>query len=49
VRVGQPLSRERIFVLGAHAVTLAEGNTGGCAKASNRHSYRDTAKVGLWP
>jgi hypothetical protein len=40
VRVGQPLSRERIFVLGAHAVTLAEGNTGGCAKASTRLPWR---------
>ena len=27
VRVGQPLSRERFVILGAHAVMLAEGNT----------------------
>ena len=40
VRVGQPLSRERNFVLGAHAVTLAEGNTDGCANASARLPWR---------
>ena len=40
VRVGQPSSRERIFLQGADAVTLAEGNTGGCAIASARASLR---------
>ena len=40
VRVGQPSSRERIFLQGADAVTLAEGNTGGCAIASARPSLR---------
>jgi hypothetical protein len=40
VRVGQPLSRERNSVLGAHAVTLAEGNTDGCVSASARLPWR---------
>jgi hypothetical protein len=40
VRVGQPLSRESIFVLGDQAVTLMEGNTGGCASASARLPWR---------
>ena len=40
VRVGQPSSRERIFLQGADAVTLAEGNTGGHAIASARLSLR---------
>jgi hypothetical protein len=40
VRVGQPWSRERNFVLGAHAVTLVEGNTDGCASASARLPWR---------
>jgi len=34
VRVGQPLSRERFGILGAHAVMLAEGNTDRRAIAS---------------
>ena len=34
VRVGQPLSRDRKYVLGADAVHLAEGNTAGRASAS---------------
>ena len=40
VRVGQPLSRESNLVLGAHAVTLVEGNTDGCASASARLPWR---------
>ena len=40
VRVGQPLSRERIFLQGADVVTLAEGNTSGHAIASARPSLR---------
>ena len=40
VRVGQPLSRENYLVLGAHAVTRAEGNTVGCAIASARSAWR---------
>jgi hypothetical protein len=40
VRVGQPLSRERFEILGAHAVMLAEGNTDGCAIASARLPWR---------
>ena len=40
VRVGQPLSRERFLILGAHAVMLAEGNTDGCAIASARLPWR---------
>jgi len=36
VRVGQPLSRERNFLLGADAVTLSEGYTDGRAIASAR-------------
>jgi hypothetical protein len=40
VRVGQPLSRESKFILGAHAVTLAEGNTDGCDSASARLPWR---------
>ena len=40
VRVGQPSSRERNYLQGADAVTLAEGNTDGCAIASTRLSLR---------
>ena len=40
VRVGQPWSRESISVLGAHAVTLVEGNTDGCGSASARMPWR---------
>jgi hypothetical protein len=31
---GQPLSRERVLILGADSVHMAEGNTTGCASAS---------------
>jgi hypothetical protein len=34
VRVGQPLSHESHLIRGAHAVTVAEGNTDRRAKAS---------------
>ena len=34
VRIGQPLSRDRNVVPGAHAVPKAEGNTSGCVIAS---------------
>ena len=34
VRIGQPLSRDRNVVLGAHAVPKAEGNTSGRVIAS---------------
>lgn len=37
---GQPLSRDRNSVPGADAVSLAEGNTGGCASASARRTRR---------
>ena len=40
VRVGQQLSRESEYVLGAHAVTEVEGNTDGCASASARLPWR---------
>ena len=40
VRVGQPLSRERNYLQGADAVTLAEGNMDGRAFASARLSLR---------
>ncbi len=43
-RIGQPLSREIYFILGANAVPLAEGNTDGRAIASTR-----TARRGLRP
>ncbi len=33
-RAGQPLSHDRIAILGADAVQEAEGNTEGCANAS---------------
>jgi hypothetical protein len=39
-RTGQPLSRERSFVLGADAVQIAEGNTDGRASASARTARR---------
>jgi hypothetical protein len=40
VRVGQPLSRESVFLQGADAVTLSEGYTDGRAIASARLSLR---------
>jgi hypothetical protein len=40
VRAGQPLSRENNLILGAHAVTRAEGNTVGFAIASARSTWR---------
>jgi hypothetical protein len=40
VRVGQPLSRESVYLQGADAVTFAEGNTDGHATASARLSLR---------
>ena len=40
VRVGQPWSREKYLILGAHAVTRAEGNTVGRATASARSARR---------
>jgi hypothetical protein len=33
-RAGQPLSHDRVAILGADAVQLAEGNTEGCVSAS---------------
>ena len=39
-RVGQPWSREKYLILGAHAVTRAEGNTVGRATASARPARR---------
>ncbi len=39
-RIGQPLSREIDVILGADAVLLAEGNTGGHAIASVRPAQR---------
>jgi hypothetical protein len=39
-RIGQPLSRESDFSQGADAVSLAEGNTVGCASASARLALR---------
>ena len=39
-RAGQPLSRERYFILGAHAVQVAEGNMIGRANASAREARR---------
>ena len=39
-RIGQPLSREIDVILGADAVLLAEGNTGGCAIASAHSAQR---------
>jgi hypothetical protein len=38
--IGQPLSRERVLILGADAVHLAEGNTSGRANASTRTTRR---------
>ena len=40
VRVGQPLSLENRLFLGAHAVTKAEGKTGGRANASAQPTWR---------
>jgi len=40
VRAGQPSSLENHFILGAHAVIRAEGNTVGCAIASIRLTRR---------
>ena len=40
VRAGQPLSRERIYIPGADAVRLAEGNTVGRDIASARSTWR---------
>ena len=40
VRVGQPWSREKYLILGAHAVTRAEGNTVGRVSASIRPARR---------
>jgi hypothetical protein len=37
---GQPLSRERVLILGADSVHKAEGNTFGCASASIRATRR---------
>jgi hypothetical protein len=39
-RIGQPLSLENTFTLGADAVDKAEGNTFGCATASARTTRR---------
>ena len=33
-RAGQPLSHDRVAILGADAVQVAEGNTEGCVSAS---------------
>ena len=38
--IGQPLSRERVLILGADAVYRAEGNTYGRARASVRMARR---------
>jgi hypothetical protein len=38
--IGQPLSRERFFILGADAVPYAEGNMDGCVNASTRLAQR---------
>jgi hypothetical protein len=40
VRIGQPLSRDRNVVPGAHAVPKAEGNTTGCVIASAQTTRR---------
>ena len=40
VRIGQPLSRERSFIQGADAVSVAEGNTGWSAIASSSPALR---------
>lgn len=40
VRIGQPLSRDRNVILGADAVSAAEGNTDGRAYASVRKTRR---------
>jgi hypothetical protein len=40
VRIGQPLSRDRNVVPGAHAVPKAEGNTSGCVSASAKTTRR---------
>jgi hypothetical protein len=40
VRIGQPLSRDRNVILGADAVSAAEGNTDGRAFASVRKTRR---------
>ena len=39
-RIGQPLSRERLFIPGADAVIEAEGNTDGRVSASARPTRR---------
>ena len=40
VRIGQPLSRDRNVIPGAHAVPLAEGNMGERVNASARPARR---------
>ena len=48
VRIGQPLSRERLLIPGADAVHKAEGNTDGRAIASARTTWRGQRPWHVW-